>query len=93
MFRPIPMGFAAALALATIGASFAQVVTGAGTATDGSASTGQSAAPSGAMGGPAASNPDAPQPVPGQANSNPSPVTRNHNDCNKANCVDNPGGG
>jgi hypothetical protein len=31
--------------------------------------------------------------VPGQANSNPSPVTRNHNDCNKTNCVDNPGGG
>ena len=86
--------FAPVLALAPAGASLAQVSIGAGTATDGSGSgpNGASTAPGAGIGGPAGANPDSPQSARGQANSKPSPVTRNHNDCNKTNCVDNPSG-
>lgn len=96
MFNPIALGLAAALALtsASVSVSYSQVSTAPGAANGGgSAAKGATNTPGGAALGTAAPNPNSRQPVPGTNATNPSPITRNHNDCNKSDCVDNSGGG
>ena len=94
MVKSIVWTFAAGLALAPAGASLAQTSFGSaagpvtGTAPGSNATTPSGGSPGQGMAQPP--NPMAP-PATGQTNP-PSPITRNRNDCNKANCVDNGGG-
>ena len=91
MLKPTSWTFAAAVAVAAASASFAQA--------PGAAAPPQTTGPGGGgMGGPNAPSSDSPFQAPtpahrmGQVPPNTPPLSRNRNDCNKVNCVENGGG-